>query len=249
MAVSGRVLPCEDNGCTDSLAGSWQRTSSSCMGHPTATAQEPAAKAAAPAGDAQSLSAHYRFLELYTDDPTKADMLNQYRVATREKVKITSDRAEERTGSESAGGPDNLYGARGHAVQGRPGHRDGSLLHVRESEVDPGAALAEGSPAEEPRYSVPAAAGRGAAGHQPHSRPAAPAAGIQGHRPADLSSRAQDDPAAPARPGGRHMDDSSRRGLGVAWFTTVRRRVRAQRRGRCPSARTPRMARTLQKAP
>lgn len=57
-------------------------------------AQDPAAKAGGPQGDVQSLSAHYRFMERYSNDPAKADMLNQYRVGTRERVKITSDRAE-----------------------------------------------------------------------------------------------------------------------------------------------------------
>ncbi|MGC8643489.1 MAG: hypothetical protein ACP5XB_26835, partial [Isosphaeraceae bacterium] len=53
--------------------------------------QEPAPKAAAQPGDAQALSAHYRFLERYTDDPTKTDFLNSYRVATLETVKMRTE--------------------------------------------------------------------------------------------------------------------------------------------------------------
>jgi hypothetical protein len=47
-----------------------------------------------PQGDAQSLSAHYRFLEGYTDDPAKTGLLNQYQVAYRETIKLIRDKPQ-----------------------------------------------------------------------------------------------------------------------------------------------------------
>jgi hypothetical protein len=57
-------------------------------------AQEPAAKAADQQGDAQALSMHYRFSERYTDDPAKPDLLSQYQVASRDTVKVTTDKPQ-----------------------------------------------------------------------------------------------------------------------------------------------------------
>jgi hypothetical protein len=57
-------------------------------------AQPPAAKAEPAPADVQALSAHYHFVERYTDDPTRADLLNQYQVGCRETVKITRDKAQ-----------------------------------------------------------------------------------------------------------------------------------------------------------
>lgn len=58
--------------------------------------QEPLAaqelgKAAVQSGDTQALSAHYHFVERYTDDPTKAGLLNQYQVGYRETAKVTRE--------------------------------------------------------------------------------------------------------------------------------------------------------------
>ena len=54
----------------------------------------------APEADAQALSAHYHFVEKYTDDPAKTDLLNQYQVGYRETVKITRDKAQGRPESD-----------------------------------------------------------------------------------------------------------------------------------------------------
>jgi hypothetical protein len=54
---------------------------------------QPAANPADPAAEKVDLSQRYRFLERYgaTDDPTKPDLLIQYRVGIRENIKVTRD--------------------------------------------------------------------------------------------------------------------------------------------------------------
>ena len=59
--------------------------------------QEPAAaNPAEPAADNQDVSQRYRFLERYsaTDDPTKPELLTQYKVACSETVKITLEKPQ-----------------------------------------------------------------------------------------------------------------------------------------------------------
>jgi hypothetical protein len=59
-----------------------------------AAAQAPTDRPDGASGDVQALSAHYRFLEQYTEDPSKADLLNRYQVGCLETVKITRDKAQ-----------------------------------------------------------------------------------------------------------------------------------------------------------
>ncbi len=59
--------------------------------------QEPAAaNPAEPAADKPDLSQHYRFLERYSaiDDPTRPELLTQYRVGIRETIKITREKLQ-----------------------------------------------------------------------------------------------------------------------------------------------------------
>jgi hypothetical protein len=67
-------------------------------------AQEPPANPAEPAADKMDLSQRYRFLERYgaTDDPTRPELLIQYRVAIRENIKVTSDNPQGAPSHDSA---------------------------------------------------------------------------------------------------------------------------------------------------
>jgi hypothetical protein len=65
------------------------------LGVPT-RAQTPEPQPAPQPADPEALSASYRFIETYssTEDPAKPDLLMQYQVASRERVKVTREQAQ-----------------------------------------------------------------------------------------------------------------------------------------------------------